>query len=49
MIQLINDIHETAQRQYSKELMGSIKFGRGGFVYGLVKDLSASHAGLLSM
>jgi len=31
MTQLINDIHETAQRQYSNEPSGSIKLGGGCF------------------
>jgi len=30
MTQLINDIHETAQKQYSNEPLGSIKLGGEG-------------------
>lgn len=29
LTQLINDIHETAQKQYSNESLGSIKLGGG--------------------
>ena len=51
MTQLINDIHETAQKQCSNESLGSIKLGEGEgrVVSGLAEELSASHAGLLSM